>query len=104
MTGRVARIHAVVNAKEFTAEAHEKWHRGAIDATRVVFVFVGDIKFSSWCGHAPTSSGELSGEDQSSGPIVVQALFFEVHYDASVVGGEGGGSVKCDQYTHRADN
>ena len=79
MTGRVARIHAVVNAKGFPAEAHEKWHRGAIDATRVVFVLVGDIKLSSWCGHAPTSSGELGGEEQSPVPIVVQALFCKVH-------------------------
>ena len=95
MTGRVARIHAVVNAKEFTAEAHEKWHRAAIDATRVVCVLVGDIKLSSWCGHSFTSSRELSGEQQSSVPIVEQALLFEVHYDVSVVGGEGRGSVKC---------
>jgi len=85
-----------VNAKGFPAEPHEKWHRGAIDAARVVFVLVRDIKLSSWCGHAPTSSGELSGEEQSSVPIVVQALFFEVHYNVSLVGGEGRGSVKCE--------
>jgi hypothetical protein len=103
MTGRVARIHAVVNAKGFPAEAHKKGHRGAIDATRVVCVLVGDIKLSSWCGHAPTSSGELSGEEPSSVLIVVQALLFEVHYDVSVVGWESRGSVKCEHYAHRAD-
>jgi hypothetical protein len=76
-------------------ETHVKGHGGTVDCARVLLMLVGDVKLSWWCGHAATSGGELSGEGYSSLPVEVQPLFFKIHHDVSVVGGEGRGSVKC---------
>src|ERR1700722_13153984 len=93
VTSRVTRVVAVVDAEGFPAKPHEVRHCGAVDATGVIDVLIGDVEIPGRRRQSLATRREFRLKGNGPVSVEIERLLFKVNDNMLVVRRESGGRM-----------